>query len=283
MGFRNPTTSLPADAITAGALPAGVTIVADQVEAGILTGSKVRTAETGRRAILSTDSTPPSGLLGTGASLELWDRDTLDGPALLGAYTAFGGGDYTVLTAPDAPGGSPQPAYLALVDGTTADKRSAYLGAVGPTDTNALSLLSDLSGFVGPQLAPILSWLASGAVTIGGDTDLDGLLNLTPAAGDALRVQGNPIAYAVAAGTGSVTVTASNQGTATITPGWGSRFPVAPLVFAVSGTSSYVMSISARTTTGFDVTARHIDGTVASSTPSFAWLAFLITRASAAG
>jgi hypothetical protein len=93
-------------------------------------------------------------------------------------------------------------------------------------------------------------------------------------------VGGTP--YLMAAGSVTVTLTASPTGSATITlPA--SRFGFAPIITATPSNSAFACAITAVSTSSATVALRHIDGSSVSSNYTVYWTAVQMTSAAAAG
>jgi hypothetical protein len=141
------------------------------------------------------------------------------------------------------------------------------------------------------------------SITLGGDTEttiagVACLSSYTPLVGDTVWVAVNgtdlmvigrvgssdQVAYAEASGSQTVTVTAANNGSATVTFADATRFTVTPrIIVSCSGTTFWVPFSSGASTTGFTASVRHIDGTVTTASPVVEWHAIQMTASSASG
>lgn len=91
------------------------------------------------------------------------------------------------------------------------------------------------------------------------------------------------VPFATAAGNQVVSVSAATSGSVTGVAFPAGRFTVAPRVTVTALTVNYVGSVSSVTATDFTITARHIDNTSATSSPTLLWHAIQMTPTSADG
>lgn len=89
--------------------------------------------------------------------------------------------------------------------------------------------------------------------------------------------------YAMAAGSASVSISASTSGSNTTIVFPSNRFSVAPLVTLGSKSIAYNASAQSVVSGGMTVSARHIDGTSATTTVTVEWHAVQMTSSTAAG
>ncbi|MGW4205018.1 hypothetical protein [Streptomyces sp. NPDC004726] len=151
MPFRNPTTTLPADAIE-GPIQ-GSQLAADAIDGKVITGSTVRTSATGRRIVMTPDG-----------RLELWSGLPGETPGVLEADLATDGEMSMGRVRLVAPTHGPSPAELLMATGPTGDRQYR----LGP-----LMMVED------PDAGTAFSTLA-GSVTLAGDVSVGGRLTHDP-------------------------------------------------------------------------------------------------------
>lgn len=90
--------------------------------------------------------------------------------------------------------------------------------------------------------------------------------------------------FAESSGSVTVTVTAADNGSATVTFPDATRFTVTPrILVSCSGTSFWMPFSSGASTTGFTATVRHINATVATASPVVEWHAIQMLPSAASG